>query len=82
MFRNIYLEAYKSAFYSDTRLEVLMCHLANIYATLGCIVQDMEYMVGKVLFQNTTSNQPHLHNPQKEATQTDHRIRVSAPEKM
>lgn len=52
MFRNIYLEAYKSAFYQDARLEVLLCHLNNIYSTLGSIMQDMEFMITRIVVAN------------------------------
>jgi hypothetical protein len=31
-----------------------MCHVNHIYTTLGCIIQDMEYMVGRQLTKNSS----------------------------
>ncbi len=53
MFRNPYLETYKNAVYSDSRLEIIMAHMGQLYKALGCVMQDMEYLGGLLIAKNS-----------------------------
>ena len=49
MFRNIYIEAYKNVIRENSNLEVMMCHVNHLYSAMGCILQDIEFMVANML---------------------------------
>lgn len=49
MFRNTYLELYKTSAASEQGLPHLIAHFTQIYNTLGCVLQDLEFQVGKLL---------------------------------
>ena len=75
MFRNIYIEAYKNSIQKNSTLEMMLIHANNIYAGLGCILQDIEFMVGNVL-THLNNNNP-LPKPKQEPKE-----RISMPEKL
>lgn len=49
MFRNIYIEAYKNVIRDNSSLEVMMCHANHLYSAMGCILQDIEFMVANMI---------------------------------
>ena len=49
MYRNTYLELYKNASSNDCSLTLMFAHFTQIYNTLGCVLQDLEFQIGKVL---------------------------------
>ena len=49
MYRNMYVEAYKNSIHNEMNIEVMLCHVHHIYAALGCVIQDIEFMVGNIL---------------------------------
>ena len=49
MYRNVYLEYYKSANAQQQNIEFLICHFNHAYVTLGSILNDIEYAIGKLL---------------------------------
>ncbi len=57
MYRNTYLEMYKTAYSHDSNLTHLLAHFTQIYNTLGCVLQDLEFQIGKNISQQPLSNQ-------------------------
>ena len=55
MYRNTYLEMYKTASAADTSVTFMFAHFTQIYNTLGCVLQDLEYQMGKLLVQQQAS---------------------------
>lgn len=51
MFRNSYIENYKNSIQENSTVEMMLCHVNHIYAALGCVIQDIEFMVGNMLTQ-------------------------------
>jgi hypothetical protein len=49
MYRNIYLECYKSATSQQQNVEYLMCHFSHAYVAMGSILNDIEYAIGKLI---------------------------------
>jgi len=54
MYRNTYLEMYKTASAADSSITFMFAHFTQIYNTLGCVLQDLEYQMGKLLLQQQT----------------------------
>ena len=51
--RNSYLELYKSSLHQqEENLPILLRHFNQIYSALGCVLQDLEYQVGKQSIQS------------------------------
>ena len=49
MFRNSYLEMYKTKIHDSSTVEEMFVHFGFIYAAMGSVMQDIEYQLGKVL---------------------------------
>lgn len=52
MFRNIYVESYKKALRNESTIESMLVHVHHIYSALGCVIQDIEFMVGNMISQD------------------------------
>ena len=68
MFRNIYIEAYKNAIKETSTLEMMMCHANHLYSAMGCILQDIEFMVANMITQvpkATNSQRDRMSMPEK-----------------
>jgi len=46
---------YKTASAADTSVTFMLAHFTQIYNTLGCVLQDLEYQMGKLLVQQQAS---------------------------
>jgi len=55
MYRNVYLECYKSATTQQQNVEFLICHFNHAYVALGSILNDIEYAIGKLLSAQRSS---------------------------
>jgi hypothetical protein len=53
MFRNTYLEAYKNSTLDRQDIQYLLGHFTHLYATLGCVLQDLEFQIGKIVTTNS-----------------------------
>jgi hypothetical protein len=53
MYRNTYLELYKNTASHEKNPTVLLNHFSQIYNTLGCVLQDLEYQIGRLQLQNS-----------------------------
>lgn len=42
---------YKTASSHDSSITFMFAHFSQIYNTLGCVLQDLEYKMGKLLIQ-------------------------------
>ena len=42
---------YKTASSHDSSITFMFAHFTQIYNTLGCVLQDLEYQMGKLLIQ-------------------------------
>lgn len=50
MYRNVYLECYKTAMsQQQNNVEMLICHFNYAYVAMGSILNDIEYAVGRLL---------------------------------
>ena len=49
MFRNIYIESYKNAIQQSNSLEMMLLHANYIHSLMGCILQDIEFMIASSL---------------------------------
>lgn len=43
------MECYKSASMEKNDIEFLLCHFNHAYATMGSILNDIEYSIGRLL---------------------------------
>lgn len=56
MYRNIYMECYKSAVIEKNDIEFLLCHFNHAYSAMGSILNDIEYAIGRLLSNPTANN--------------------------
>ena len=56
MYRNTYFEMYKTAHNNDSSITVTFAHFTQIYNTLGCVLQDIEFQIGKLMIQTPNMN--------------------------
>lgn len=62
MFRNIYLENYKTNIQSNHTLENILVHFNHAYSTLGSILNDLEFAIGKILSSNQAKSERESNN--------------------
>lgn len=48
MYRNSYLELYKTTANNNSNVTILLAHFTQVYNTLGCVLQDLEFQIGKM----------------------------------
>jgi hypothetical protein len=74
MYRNVYLECYKTAISQhQTNVEILVRHFNYAYVAMGSILNDIEYAIGKLL-ANQNSNEKVKQQQQQEAMQARDRL--------
>jgi hypothetical protein len=49
MYRNTYLELYKTNASNNPSLHLLLAHFSHVYNTLGCVLQDLEFHIGQLI---------------------------------
>jgi len=47
---------YKTAHNNDSSITVTLAHFTQIYNTLGCVLQDIEFQIGKLMIQAPNLN--------------------------
>ena len=74
MYRNVYMDSYKTFTQSNTGLESLLIHFNYVYATLGSILADLEYAIGKTMVPGNEKQHPTPRQSTKKDTVTNPNI--------